>query len=451
MIQRHRPAPSPLPAFALALILALAFCCLAPGPVGAQVYTLKPEVNLRSGPGWNHPVLARLEHNQTLRPLARRGDWLQVRAISGAQGYVYAELVSDTWIKVLKKERRLYLMKGDEVLAGYPIALCPFNPLGDKVRQGDGGTPEGRFYVCEALRSPGQAKYGARSLRISYPNLEDARRGLAAGIITREAYFRVVRAIKAGEIPPQDTDLGGSIRIHGGGAGRDWTLGCMGMADPDIAALYDRLPTGVRVEVYRDEEQFQRINAPGYLSRAILRAARAQLRDPALYTSAAAAGGKLDYPNGDIDPAMAVCTDIVIRALRGAGLDLQALLYEDVTIHPAAYAGRIDAADPDIDHRRTRNLQLYFSRRFLALPLPASPGGKDRFQPGDLVTMDTGIRNGTEYDHIGIVDDSKDEGGFPRVINIWTTGMRTSSMDLLGGAYPRVVGHFRAGHPFDYQ
>ena len=65
--------------------------------------------------------------------------------------------------------------------------------------------------------------------------------------------------------------------------------------------------------------------------------------------------------------------------------------------------------------------------------------------------MDTGIRNGTEYDHIGIVDDSKDEGGFPRVINIWTTGMRTSSMDLLGGAYPRVVGHFRAGHPFDYQ
>ena len=86
--------------------------------------------------------------------------------------------------------------------------------------------------------------------------------------------------------------------------------------------------------------------------------------------------------------------------------------------------------------------------------------------------MDTKIVNGTKFDHIGIIDDSYDSQGLPKVINVWTTGSRTDSMDLLGnravlfpfsnggmkpqpeGAiilYPEVVGHFRMTHLFDYQ
>ena len=65
--------------------------------------------------------------------------------------------------------------------------------------------------------------------------------------------------------------------------------------------------------------------------------------------------------------------------------------------------------------------------------------------------MDTGIRNSTIYDHIGILDGQGDGFGFPKVINIWTTGERTSSMRLLGMSYPEIVGHFRFAHPYDYQ
>ncbi len=70
--------------------------------------------------------------------------------------------------------------------------------------------------------------------------------------------------------------------------------------------------------------------------------------------------------------------------------------------------------------------------------------------PGDVVIMDTGIENGTIFDHIGIVDDNLDLRGNNKVINIWTTGSHTDSMSLIGSSYPLIVGHFRFTHPFDY-
>jgi uncharacterized protein YijF (DUF1287 family) len=69
----------------------------------------------------------------------------------------------------------------------------------------------------------------------------------------------------------------------------------------------------------------------------------------------------------------------------------------------------------------------------------------------DIVLMDTGIANGTVFDHIGIVDQKKNADGLPLVINIWTVGSQTSAMDLLGKPYPTIVGHFRFAHAFDYQ
>jgi hypothetical protein len=63
--------------------------------------------------------------------------------------------------------------------------------------------------------------------------------------------------------------------------------------------------------------------------------------------------------------------------------------------------------------------------------------------------MDTGIRNGTVYDHIGIVGDSIVDGR-PMVINLWTIGYELAAMDLLEGEYPAIVGHYRLLHPFCY-
>ena len=422
------------------------------GPVcQAGVHTLKPGVNLRNGPHGRSPVLARLDHNQSIDILRRRGPWLEVRTPTGGVGHVHHSLVSRVWIKVLKAERRLYLMSGRRVIKTYRVALSPANPLGDKIKLGDGGTPEGRFFICEMLPHPKAARYGARSMRLSYPNIEDARRGLRAGLISYRTYLAIVKAIKRGGTPPQNTRLGGSIRIHGGGSSRDWTLGCIALDEKDVKDLYSRVKRGVRVEVYKNAAAYKKINAAGYLSRMILAGAKKQLLKKAYYSAKATAEYRLKYPLGDIRPDWAVCTDVVIRALRFAGVDLQALVHEDAIRHPRSYRRWIRRPNYNIDHRRSRNLQLYFSRQALVLPMAITPGGAHSFRPGDIVVMDTGIKNGTIYDHIGIVARASDERGVPLVINIWTVGLYTSAMSLLGRDYPKVVGHFRLTHPFDYQ
>jgi murein L,D-transpeptidase YafK len=61
------------------------------------------------------------------------------------------------------------------------------------------------------------------SLGLSYPNTEDAKRGLAKKLISRAQYDQIINAIDRKQIPPQNTKLGGDIYIHGGGSGQDWT------------------------------------------------------------------------------------------------------------------------------------------------------------------------------------------------------------------------------------
>lgn len=410
----------------------------------AYHYTIKARVNLRAGPGLGYKVLQRLESNQSLHLVARQGNWLRVRTLAGRTGFVRRDMVSDLWIKVHKKERRLWVMRGRREVAWFRVALCPFNPLGDKVKQGDGGTPEGRFFICQATAAPRQAKYGARSLRLSYPNREDARRGLAAGLINRSQYRRIVAAIDAGVTPPQNTALGGSIRIHGGGSARHWTLGCLALDDRDVIRLFRLVRVGTRVEIYRSQAQERKLSQAGYLNRLILAGAKAQLVKPALYTQRAMGVIALKYPGGDFSKSEAVCTDIVIRSLRAAGLDLQALVHEDVLRHPKRYR-RVIRPNPNIDHRRVRNLLV-----FLQYHAQVMDPRKNDFRPGDVVVMDTGIPKVSVCDHVGIVGDIRDPEGDLEAINIWAPGLRTASMAILGKSYPKVVGHFRLTHPFDY-
>lgn len=142
-------------------------------------------------------------------------------------------------VVVHKAQRRLELYSGKRLLKRYRIALG-FNPIGDKKREGDGRTPEGKFYVCEKHRSKSFYLF----IGISYPSVEDAERGLRSGIINRQQYDAIVRAINRKRRPPWNTPLGGEIGIHGGGAERDWTLGCIAMSDADVAELYVTLQHG---------------------------------------------------------------------------------------------------------------------------------------------------------------------------------------------------------------
>jgi hypothetical protein len=111
---------------------------------------------------------------------------------------------------------------------------------------------------------------------------------------------------------------------------------------------------------------------------------------------------RLAYPGGDVPLATGVCTDVVIRAYRHGGVDLQRLVHEDMKRAFSAYPKNwgLRKRDPNIDHRRVPNLATFFRRKGAALPVTKRASD---YQPGDVVTwkLSSGVP------HIGIVSDRK--------------------------------------------
>ena len=145
-------------------------------------------------------------------------------------------------IVVVKSKRQLMLYAGSQLVRTYRVGLG-FNPVSDKMEEGDGSTPEGKFYV---FTRNDESKFYL-SLGISYPNLEDAERGLRDGLINREQYERIAEAHRLKKSPPQDTPLGGQIYIHGHGAQKDWTRGCVALDDENMKELFDAVTVGTSV------------------------------------------------------------------------------------------------------------------------------------------------------------------------------------------------------------
>jgi len=147
----------------------------------------------------------------------------------------------------------------------------------------------------------------------------------------------------------------------------------------------------------------------------------------------------IPYPGGDVPRTEGVCTDVIIRALRNAGIDLQRLVHEDIRRAPRAYP-MVRRPDRSIDHRRVRTLLPYFKRHWRELP---ADGAAEPLLPGDLVFLNT--LGDARPDHLGIISDRRGSSGRPLVINNWTVGYRTAEMDLLR-AVP-VTHRFRLGRP----
>jgi murein L,D-transpeptidase YafK len=147
-------------------------------------------------------------------------------------------------IVVTKSKRQLQLYSDGVVVRTYKVGLG-LNPVPDKVRQGDRATPEGEFYVF--TKNDKSAFY--LSLGVSYPNVEDAGRGLRDNLITQAQHDAIVQAIKRKATPPQNTALGGDIYIHGNGAGSDWTWGCVALENADIKELFNTVPVGTAVTI----------------------------------------------------------------------------------------------------------------------------------------------------------------------------------------------------------
>lgn len=151
----------------------------------------------------------------------------------------------NTAVKIYKSERKLILYNEGKVIGVFKTALG-FSPVGDKEKEGDGKTPEGKFVICYVNdNTPYLYFYG-----LNYPNSKDAKRGLTQGLISQGEYQQIAAASQSGSIPLWHTALGGEVGIHGGGNWLDWTKGCVAVSDADILALRDYLQVGTAVEIF---------------------------------------------------------------------------------------------------------------------------------------------------------------------------------------------------------
>lgn len=160
----------------------------------------------------------------------------------------------------------------------------------------------------------------------------------------------------------------------------------------------------------------------GNFAARLVEAARQQIAIPAIYDPSYR---EIPYPGGDVPWYFGVCTDVVVRAYRALGIDLQ----------PLVHTARVGSGDRNIDHRRVPVLARFFARYGKSLPISADP---KNFLPGDIVTYH--VPDGTfSKTHIVIVSDRQSWIGVPLVIH--NRGYGVQEEDWLFA--DRITGHYR--------
>ncbi|MFN4081171.1 MAG: DUF1287 domain-containing protein [Saprospiraceae bacterium] len=156
-------------------------------------------------------------------------------------------------------------------------------------------------------------------------------------------------------------------------------------------------------------------------------------RQRVVYTPAYVA---LPYPGGDVPAHTGVCSDVVIRAYRKLGIDLQKEVHEDMRLQFGAYPQRwgLRKPDPNIDHRRVPNLMVFFERKGASRPITNNP---DDYMPGHLVCWE--LPGGQT--HIGIVSRQRSPTHRHRYQIIHNIGAGQTLEDCLFGY--KIIGHYR--------
>jgi uncharacterized protein YijF (DUF1287 family) len=141
----------------------------------------------------------------------------------------------------------------------------------------------------------------------------------------------------------------------------------------------------------------------------------------------------IPFPGGDVPVDRGVCTDVIIRAYRSVGVDLQLLVNQDMRKAFASYPRKwgLSRPDPNIDHRRVENLAVFFARNGQSLPI--SKDASD-YRPGDLVTW----RLPDGHPHIGLVSDRSADG---RPLLVHNIGAGARVEDILFAF--TITGHYR--------
>ncbi len=143
----------------------------------------------------------------------------------------------------------------------------------------------------------------------------------------------------------------------------------------------------------------------------------------------------IDYPNGDVPKEKGVCTDVVIRAYRKLGIDLQKEVHEDMKKNFNKYPKNwgLKKTDKNIDHRRVPNLMMFFSRKGTVKPITKNP--KD-YTPGDIICWNLG----GAITHTGIVVNKKSKDN-KRYLIVHNIGAGQVLEDCLFSF--KIIGHYR--------
>jgi hypothetical protein len=143
----------------------------------------------------------------------------------------------------------------------------------------------------------------------------------------------------------------------------------------------------------------------------------------------------IPYPGGDVPDDRGVCSDVLIRAFRKVGVDLQKEVHKDMLSHFRLYPPLwgLTRPDPNIDHRRVPNLMVFFKRKGEVLAITSNPAD---YAPGEIVAWDLG----GGISHLGLAVDRRSADG-KRYMVVHNIGAGPRLEDVLF-AYP-IIGHFR--------
>lgn len=169
--------------------------------------------------------------------------------------------------------------------------------------------------------------------------------------------------------------------------------------------------------------------APRQVRTALAKAAARQVGVTMLYDPSYV---RLAYPNGDVPAERGVCADVIVRAFREIGVDLQVEVHQDMKRSFSSYPRNWGLRGPDrnIDHRRVPNLMKLFERKGKKLPLDGA------YEPGDVVAWR--LPNGLY--HIGVVAEDRVRGAGRHYV-VHNIGAGAQKEDILYSF--QIIGHYR--------
>lgn len=158
-------------------------------------------------------------------------------------------------IVINKIDYKLHLYSDTILIKSYDVIFGK-NPKYKKRSKDDRFTPSGEYYICVKRDND----YYEKFMLLSFPNVQDAKDGLASNFITKKEFNKIYDSIINMKIPPMNTGMGGNIGIHGNGKYDiilrnlpfifNWTNGSIAMDNTDIKELYEVCKTGTKVSVY---------------------------------------------------------------------------------------------------------------------------------------------------------------------------------------------------------